>query len=182
MITTAAKKYTIEEFAALPDDGKRYELVAGNLVEKLSEDEEHNSAVGNLLGPLWFYAKQKDLGQVYGPSVGIITDSMQQTVRTPDASFIVQARVVRTQGFIPVSPDLAVDVVSPSDLWLDVDDKIEEYKQAGVRLIWVINPYLPSVHVHRIDSNKVQTLGIKDELDGEDVLPGFKLKVSALFE
>lgn len=181
-MTTATKTYTLDEFAALPGDGKRYELVKGELIEMPPAGEEHGAIEGNTLGYLWAYNQQQNLGRVYTSDTTFILDQEKQTARLPDVSFVAKERVVRTPGFVPFAPDLAVEVVSPNDLWSEIDDKIEEYLQAGVRLIWIIYPRRQVVYVYRAGSSNRQTLQLNDELDGEDVLPGFKLKVSALFE
>ena len=104
-------------------------------------------------------------------------------VRRPDVSFIVLGRLPAEQlpeGHITIAPDLAVEVVSPNDRAYDIDHKVEEYISAGVRLVWVISPAGRTVRVHRADGT-VALLGQKDELDGEDVLPGFSCAVCELF-
>jgi Uma2 family endonuclease len=84
------------------------------------------------------------------------------------------------KGHIEIFPDLVVEVVSPNDFASEVDNKVEEYLQAGVRLIWVVYPQSKHVLVYRSGS-VVQRLGVEDELSGEDVLPDFRLAISAIF-
>ncbi|MEX0819029.1 MAG: Uma2 family endonuclease, partial [Pirellulaceae bacterium] len=83
-------------------------------------------------------------------------------------------------GHIRIAPDLAIEVVSPNDLAVYIDGKIDEYLQAGVRLIWVVYPETKHVLIYRAGTT-VQRLGVEDELSGEDVLPGFRLAISKIF-
>ena len=101
-----------------------------------------------------------------------------------DASFIAAHRLTRDDlptGHCEIVPDLAVEVISPNDLYSDVETKVDEYLQAGVRLVWVIDPGTESVRVHRLNGS-VQDLSSRDPLSGEDVVPGFSCPVAKLFE
>ena len=80
-----------------------------------------------------------------------------------------------------IAPNLAVEVVSPNDLVYEIDEKVEEYLEAGVELVWVVNPVTRTVRVHRADRPGV-TLREMDELTGDDLLPGFRCRVSDLFQ
>lgn len=84
------------------------------------------------------------------------------------------------EGHIRIAPDLAVEVVSPHDLAYDVDSKVEDYLQADVRLVWVVNPVTRTVRVHRPDGPGT-TLRLDDELTGGDVLPGFRCPLRDIF-
>lgn len=87
-----------------------------------------------------------------------------------------------TRDTVEVAPDLAVEVFSKSDSSYDMADKVKDYVQAGVKLIWVVRPVDGLVEVYRADDKKPLLLGMGEELDGYEVLPGFKLKVSEIFE
>ena len=105
-------------------------------------------------------------------------------VRRPDVSFIRLERLSLAQaseeGHITIAPDLAVEVVSPNDNLYDVDEKVQAYLRAGVCLVWVVNPRARTVEVHRAKGMGT-ILREQDELSGEDVLPGFRCRVSDLF-
>ena len=104
--------------------------------------------------------------------------------RRPDASFIARGRLPggrRPKGHCRVAPDLAVEVVSPNDLYSQLEEKVAEYLDAGVRLVWVIDPPTETVRVHRLDGSTT-TLHRVDELSGEDVIPGFRCQVADLFD
>jgi len=85
-----------------------------------------------------------------------------------------------SEGHVRLAPDLVVEVISPNDLAYEIDEKVDEYETAGVKLIWVVNPETKAVRVHRADG-AVMVLREKDELDGEDILPGFRCPVAELF-
>src|SRR5439155_15960815 len=104
-------------------------------------------------------------------------------VRRPDVSAIRFGRLPRNQlyeGHVRIAPDVAVEVVSPNDLFSDVERKVQEYLEAGVQLVWVVNPEIRIVAVHRADGS-IAKLHEKDELTGENVLPGFRCPVGDLF-
>jgi Uma2 family endonuclease len=104
-------------------------------------------------------------------------------VRLPDLVFIRKERLtpeLGTAGFISVPPDLVVEVLSPSDVSYEVDRRVQDYLSAGVKLVWVVHPQSRSVHVYRPGGQGV-ILSERDELDGEQVLPGFRLPVREIF-
>src|ERR1700722_11666707 len=104
-------------------------------------------------------------------------------VRKPDVSFVKGERFtpeLLETGFLPIAPDLAVEVISPNDLASEVVEKTEEYRRAGVLLIWIIDPVSRIVDVYR-QSGAFTRLRDTDELTGDDVLPGFSCRVSELF-
>ena len=175
-------KYTPEDLLTMPD-GYRYELVDGNLVER------HMGWLAGVVGTelllrVGNFNHQHRLGWVnqggdgsYQPFPG------KRLVRKPDVSFVRFGRFPDEQpptGHAVLAPDLAAEVVSPNDLYEEVDRKIEEYVDAGVRLIWVISPENHTVRVYRADGSSL-SLREDDELDGEDVLPGFRCPVRDLF-
>ncbi len=101
----------------------------------------------------------------------------------PDAAFIAKVRIPDTgvpTGYWPFAPDLAVEVLSPSDRFAAVQTKIAEYVSAGTRLVWVVELAARTVYVYR-SPHDVQALGEDAELTGEDVLPGFRCAVRRLF-
>ena len=103
------------------------------------------------------------------------------TVRSPDAAFIRRDRLPElTDHFVPVAPDLAVEVLSPSDRMADALSKVAMYLQAGTRLVWVVEPRTRSVTTYRSRTD-VKVLKGTDLLSGLDVLPGFRLSLNELF-
>jgi Uma2 family endonuclease len=96
-------------------------------------------------------------------------------------AFISRARQPQLprEGFNPIPPDLAVEVISPSDSYSDVSRKVQRYLRHGTALVWVVDPETQTVMVHTPTSAK--PFGLEDTLDGGDVLPGFKLAVRDIF-
>jgi Uma2 family endonuclease len=173
---------TPEELLKLPDAAS-YELVDGQLVER------NVSTLSALVEGLVYVKVQphvaaNKLGLVWPGTLGFqCFPGHPNKVRKPDVSFVKASRITKElleTGHFPLAPDLAVEVISPGDLAHEVAEKIEEYRDAGVSLIWVIEPELRIVDVYRKDGT-VSRLRESDELSGEDVLPGFHCPVAELF-
>jgi Uma2 family endonuclease len=117
--------------------------------------------------------------------VGIYTGRDPDTVRGADVAFLSAERYARskeaTRGFLDVAPDLIVEVLSSSESRASVDEKLGEYFACGVRLVWVALAATTTVRAYRslVD---VREFGAGDELPGDDVLPGFSMRVERLFE
>jgi len=104
-------------------------------------------------------------------------------IRRADVSFIRADRLSQerlSEGFCSIAPDLAVEVVSPNDLVEKLDEKVDEYLRAGVRLVWIVRAAVRAVEVFRSDRS-VSWLWAEDEISGEDVMPGFRCQVGSLF-
>ena len=178
---------TASDLLTMPD-GDRFELVNGELVERNMGWESERVGM-NLAAMLWMHCGKHRLGYVNGSSAGyqcfeaVFPDDPNRT-RKPDVSFISADRLKADEfpeGHCEIVPDLLVEVISPHDLYSEVETKVDEYLQAGVRLVWVIDPHTESVRVHRANGS-VQDLTSRDQLSGEDVVPGFGCSVSQLFD
>ncbi|MGO9598222.1 MAG: Uma2 family endonuclease [Isosphaeraceae bacterium] len=172
-----------EELLRLPD-GKHYELVDGTLVEQNMSLLSGIVAVyvSQVLGA---YCKEKGLGWVAGSEVGYRCFSWKpKQVRRADVSFISLDRYslaqVMQKGYVFIPPDLAVEVISPGDLVSELNQKLEEYLRAGVKLVWIVDPQQRSVTVHHPDGMS-QRLHETDEISGEEVIPGFRCSVGTFF-
>jgi len=182
MSTIVEKTYTPEDLLAMPD-GKSYELVEGHLVER--NTSVLASWVGSRLSRfIDIFVEENQLGWSWHADLGFVCfPDAPGKVRKPDVSFVRKERLPEgptSEGYLYIHPDLAVEVLSPNDLAYQVDNKVVEHLDAGVPLIWVINPEARTVRIHRHDRS-VSWLQEEDELSGEDVLPGFRCRVSALF-
>jgi Uma2 family endonuclease len=174
---------TAEELLRLPEDGFRYELVNGELRRMTPSGYGHGVLVGNLTGPLEQYVRAHHLGQICGAETGFRLARAPDTVRAPDIAFIRRARQgpePLPEGFYEGPPDLAVEVLSPSDTVFEVEEKIAEWLRAGCSVVWVINAKRRSVSLHR-SGGRVQVLTEADTLDGGELLPGFTLPVAQVF-
>jgi Uma2 family endonuclease len=164
-------------------DGNRFELVNGRLVE-VPVSAWSSFIAGVVFGLLRDFLRPRHLGWLFpeGTAYQCFPTAPSQ-VRKPDVSVILRDRYpadrLRQEGHIRVAPDLAVEVISPNDLIVDLNLKLLEYLDAGIPLIWVIDPQARIVWVlHR---GSVRLLCGTDELTGEDVLPGFRCTVAQLF-
>ena len=171
--TTTRRLATEEDLLATPKDGQKYELVDGEIRVSPAGDR-HSLVAVQLAALLVAFVKPRRLGYVFGADAGFRLPS--GNVRSPDASFVASGRFPEDkvpEDFGSVVPDLAVEVISPSDRPRYVLDKVGEYLEAGVRLVWVIDPRQERAVVYRSISD-VRELGRDDSLDGEDVIPGFR--------
>lgn len=175
---------TAEQFQEMPDDpGKRYELVNGEVVEVPFASHNHGRIAMALAYLLETFVRDHDLGEVLGDGNGFIITRGPDSVRGPDISFITKERMPEEafESVIPFAPDLAVEIVSPSDRANEVSEKVEQYLSSGVRLVWVLWPPTRSVNVFG-DGSVNGVFHEDDELDGGDVLPGFRIRVGELFD
>lgn len=163
-------------------DGVAYELVDGQLVERTMGTESSWVAL-QLAALLVVYCKSHNIGWVFGADAGFqCFPGAPDKVRKPDVSFVRSDRLPAgpPKGHCRVAPDLAVEVISPHELYSEVEAKVDEYLAAGVRIVWVIDPPHRAVRVHRADGT-VTDLRDSDDLPGEDAVPGFRCRVGDLF-
>ena len=174
---------TADELFEMEKDEYRYELIQGRLVCMAPTGSEHSAIGATVIIHLGSYILSNRLGQMFNADIGYVFSRNPDTVRSPDASFIRQDRLL-PQGdrsrFSEVLPDLAVEVISPSDRLTEVNEKALFYIEHGIQLVWVVNPRNRTVTVYSPDSAP-HTLTQDDELDGGDVLPDFRLAVSEIF-
>ena len=174
---------TADDLLRLPDDGWRYELVAGELLQMPPSGFLHGTVAMNIGSLLHQHVTKYDLGVVCTADVGFKLQQNPDTVRAPDVAFVAKERIPaagKPEGFWPGAPDLAVEVVSPSDRFTEVLEKVEEYLAAGTRLVWVALPRIRAILVCH-PSGEIKMLREDDELNGEDVLPGFSCRVKEIF-
>ena len=176
-------RMTAEDLFILPDDGYRYELAGGALVRMTPTGAEHGAVTARLGQILTGHVVARRAGVCCGAETGFILRRNPDVVRAPDAAFVARERIPKTgvpRSYWPFAPDLAVEVVSPSDRLGDVRAKAGEYLAAGTRLVWLVEPAARVVHVHR-PRGEVQVIGVGGVLTGEDVLPEFRCAVRQLF-
>ncbi len=183
IVSTATPLLTAEDLWLLPDDGMRHELVKGELRTMPPAGFEHGAVEVKITLPLAAYVLQKNLGLVVGAETGFLITQNPDTVRGPDCAFVSQERVDSLgvpKKYFPGPPDLAVEVVSPSDTVDGVEEKVEEWLSAGTRLVWVLHPRRRRVTVYRPNQKPV-ILTADDNLEGQDVVDGFSVRVGDLF-
>ena len=182
-MATSQRLLTAEELLCLPDDGQRHELVAGELTTMPPSGAEHGRIAVRIVSPLHQYVTAHRLGEVFGAETGFLLTTDPDTVRAPDAAFVSRDRLEAmgdVTGYWPGAPDLAVQVISPNDLYTEVDEKVATWLAHGARMVLVLNPRRRTVAVHRPGTD-VRHLTVDDVLDGEDVVPGWTVPVRELF-
>lgn len=176
----AARQVTVEEFAAMPLQGI-WELVDGELLEVTPAAGRSSRIGGRLYSRLADFAEPSSLGWAFPAETGFILFDDHQTVRSPDAAVVLRDRLSEPpDSFVPVAPDLAVEVLSPSDRMADTLAKAAMFLQAGTRLVWLVNPATRTVAAFQSETDPVM-LSEDDTLDGGDVLPGFTVAVAEIF-
>jgi len=172
---------TIEAYQLLPaDDGYRDELVRGRLVREPRPGHEHGRVQSNVVAALHAYVREHELGYVIVESGFVLTET-PPTVRGPDVAFVSREMYgdARPDGFAEFSPDLAVEVVSPSNSAEDIMEKVVDYFDAGSREVWVLYPSRRQV-VQYTSRSEARILS-----EGEDLastsLPGFRISLSEFF-
>ena len=180
MITAVTeKRYTPQDLLSIPG-GEFFELVDGRLVER--KMSTWSSYVACLMAHLLnSFCREHGLGWVFPEGTSFqCFPAHPGRVRKPDVSFIRAQRLslaqATAQGHCPVAPDLAVEVISPNDTAYEIDEKVREYLDAGVPLVWVVNPEQRTVSIHR-PSGPGAILRENDEINGENVIPGFRCRV-----
>jgi Uma2 family endonuclease len=182
LTATKPELITGEVLAEMEDIGP-HELVEGRIVPMSPTGNRHGEIEINIGAELRAFVRSHKLGRVQVGEVGIFTRRDPDTVRAADILFISNERYAQQQssGFLTVAPDLIVEILSTSDRWTDVTQKLREYFDIGVRLVWIVDPEAQRIYAYR-SLTEVQEFTEKDELSGDEVLPGFSAPVAELFE
>jgi Uma2 family endonuclease len=172
---------TAEEYASLEEDGLRHELQAGWLVSEPRPFPRHGQIQVRVARALADFVEGRDLGVVL-TECGFLLSRNPDTVRGPDVAFVRRDRYHPERAereFFPGAPDLAVEILSPSNRPGDVHAKVADSLAAGARLVWVLDPGRGVVEIYRslLAPRRVGEDGV---LEGEDVLPGLSVPVAAL--
>lgn len=183
MAVLAAPRLTPADVLRRPDHGRGFELINGELrVQNVSTKSSH--IAGEAFYQIRNFLKSYPLGWAFPEGTGFVCFEDEDRMRKADAAFIRTGRLTADQydanGYCPVCPDLAVEVVSPNDLAYEVSEKRQEWLDAGAQLVWVIEPEDETVHAYRADGS-VTLFRKADTLTAEPVLPGFACPVSELF-
>ena len=161
----------------------RYELVQGEVVEMAPVNNEHGEVASNIDTAFNLYSRERGSGRAR-VETGYRLRQDPDTLRSPDVSYWISApRGVdaRTRSFVSGAPDIAVEVVSPSDTAGEIEQKVHEYLEAGSQRVWVVYPATRSVRIHRPDGTAMTYAG--DHVIGdEELLPGFSLPLAEVFD
>lgn len=164
--------------------GGRYELVEGVLRQMTPAGHVHGRVAANVLTMLTSHVRERRLGVTYAAETGFLLRRSPDTVRAPDASFVTAARLaaidLSSRGYFPGAPDLVVEVISPEDRSIEVDEKTADWLASGCQVVVVLDPQREIAVVHRRNLPS-ETLRVEDHLTVPDLLPGWAVTVGELF-
>ena len=184
MVTLTKTLVTADDLYNMPDHGGRNELVKGEIVPMSPASTKHGQLAFRLAFKVGLFVAENKLGEVYAAETGFTISQNPDTVRAPDVAFVTGSRMpeegIPASGFWAIAPDLVAEVISPNDRMSEVQDKVTDYLNAGVRLVWLVDPKTRTVTVYQ-SFKEVQILLEGDVLEGGDVLPGFQLVLAELF-
>lgn len=175
---------TAAEFLVHPAAAGPSELVRGTIHMMSPASGMHGLVAGHVFALINAFVERNRLGQCFADNTGFELAGLPDTVRSPDAAFVSTARLPLEgigPGWMTATPDLVVEVLSPSETSAELEAKLDDYRTAGTRLFWIIDPATRRVAVRA--SNAAERRFTESEaLDGGDVLPGFSVEISRLFE
>jgi Uma2 family endonuclease len=180
---TTVQSITAADLLRLPADGRRYELIRGELRQTAPAGPRHGRLAMRIAAHLFQHVEAHHLGTVYAAETGFQLTPDPDTVRAPDVAFVSRQRleaVGEIEGYWPGAPDVAVEGISPADRYTDVEDKVVEWLEAGSRMVLVVNPRQQSVTVYHSRTDIVR-LTEEDTLDGGNVVPGWQLPIIEVF-
>ncbi len=183
VLATPAQAWTEADLLRLGhDDHYQYELVRGELRQMSPASFKHGQVEAKFVYTLMDFLNQHPLGEVVTGDTGYVLQSEPLTIRAPDVSFVSSAHLPPEPyaAFLPLAPDLVIEIVSPSERARTIAEKVSDYLTAGTRLLWVVYPEQQQVHEYRAaQAFRIYTIG--DTLNGHEVLPGFRFALAALF-
>ena len=182
MTTLTSTPITAEELARLSMPDKSVELVRGQLMVREPPGTRHGDIAGRLYLRVANFVEAHRLGVAYPQDTGFLIRSNPDTVLAPDVAFVARERVhlVPSTGYAPLAPDLVAEIRSPGDGPSEVLAKVADWYDAGTRLVWVIDPHRRRAVVYRANGSLTE-LDWHDSLDGEEIIPGFRLPLDVLF-
>ena len=183
-MATTSTQLTADDLLRLPDDGTRRELVRGEIQSMSPASARHGEIIATITFFLTQHVREHRLGKVYGAETGFILETDPDTVRAPDVAFVGNERVRlfgNERGYGPAAPDLAIEVISPNDLYMDIQDKVTQYLNAGTGMVIIVNPRNNTVQVYRALGG-ISNLTEHDTIDGENIVPGWTCPVRSIFE
>jgi Uma2 family endonuclease len=174
---------TVEDYLRIPDDGRRHELQAGLLIAEPQPFARHGQIQARLAHLLLEFVDAHDLGVVL-TETGFLLSREPDTVRGPDVSFVRSERFnadEAARGYARGAPDLAIEILSPSNRPGDIHAKVADYLAGGATLVWIIDPVRQTATTYR-SLLAPRHVGADGILDGEDVLPGFSVSIASILD
>ncbi len=181
-MTVRDKLLTADEFwAQYADSEARYELRRGEVVEAMTPGSLHSDIAALITAQLVSYVTARDLGRV---KVEAHYQLSADTVRVAGVSFVSserQAQIDDPAKFAPFAPDLVIEIISPSETYAAVRDKINDYRAAGSAVMWLVYPDLREIEARYLQQGRITRFGPDDTLHLEAALPGFTLPLKEIF-
>lgn len=184
MSATGVRRYmTAAEFLAHPAAATASELVRGALHVMTPASGAHGVVAGTLFAALNTFVEHRKLGMCFPDNTGFQLPGLGDTVRSPDVAFVRADRLPADgigSGWMTVAPDLVVEILSPTETDAELEDELNDYRSAGTRLFWIVDPQKRSVSIRdaEVHERVVHEDGV---IDGANVLPGFVMRVEQLF-
>lgn len=186
-MSTTTRLMTADELLSMPKfvDGNDcfYELIAGELRTMSPTGGTHGFVTARLTIAIGHHVEAHDLGMMFGAECAFKVKTNPDTVIAPDVAFVRYEKIATVENidkFLPFAPDLAIEVLSPSNTVSEIDEKIELFLAAGTQAVWIVNPRRRTVTIHP-QQNAPRILTEDDTLFDEDILPGFRYELSRLF-
>jgi len=162
------------------DPEKSYEIVNGQPEEKEIAGARHGGVAARLIIRLGNHIESNNLGEIYSEA----SFTIGQNERIPDVAFVAAGRIPSEGEPVtlwPMAPDLAIEVISPNDIYMKVVSKMEDYFAAGVKQVWLVDPEYRRVSIYR-SPTEVTIFTEEQELVSEDLLPGFRCRLNEIFK
>jgi len=176
-----SKPISGEELFAMGDIGPS-ELVRGEVMRRMPTGHPHGLIENLIAFFLTLFIRERKSGRILTGEVGIYTQRQPDTIRAADVVYISDDRfqLLQSSGYLDVAPELVVEIMSPSNTWSEVHEKLAEYFAVDVKMVWVVDPQLAQIHVYR-GVDKMQLLQKADTLTAADILPGFEVALAEIF-
>lgn len=185
MTLTATNLMTAEMLEVMPHDGRRLELIRGELKEHMPTGYQHGVYTHRLSQRLGVFVDDHHLGEVCAAETGFIVDRHPDTVRAPDLAFVAKERIEelgeRPKGFLPIAPDLVAETISPFDLYSESHEKALMWLEFGVRVVLLLDPRKANITIYR-SKKDIAVLESGDMLEFDDVVSGFRISVARIFK
>ena len=182
-MSTSTRPVTADDLLRMSGDGRRYELVEGELIDMAPAGGRHGHVAMQIGWRLAEHVEKNGLGIAFAAETGFLLARNPDTVRAPDAAFISAERLPAGEisaNFVEIVPDLIVEVASPGDTSSELQTKTEEWLRYGVRMVWIAYPNSQSIAVYSsLDDSLIFNVG--NEISGDPVLPGFRCPVEDIF-
>jgi Uma2 family endonuclease len=181
-MSKTATKMTYAQYCLLPEDGKQYEVIDGELFMTPAPRPKHQKIVVRLTEELSRFVRANKLGEVFVAPTDVLLD--EHTILQPDVLFIRKDRLgIVKEDAIEGAPDLVVEVLSPSTFYKDLRKKMTAYAQFGVQEYWIVDPETESIEICARRDDKLQSARkfSSDEAVESALLPGFRLRVKEVF-